>query len=202
MSDTENKVSEQETAQEPDHTPTPTDHSQVLSPRRRSALVTYLAILFAVAFLFVALMMVVEAKRLKTMNQQTSASLTNNINALQAENQKLSGSNKELSARIAELEAEADTAAQEKDALQTRLDQLTQELAAKEAECGALQTQMEELNQRALDAVEVSELLHKAINADEEGDLEGLRELLDQIEALKDLLSPTEAEIYEELKLA
>lgn len=202
MNDTENKVSEQETARGPDHTPAPTDRSQVLSPRRRSALVTYLAILFAVAFLFVALMMVVEAKRLKAMNQQTSASLTNNINALQAENQKLSGSNKELSARIAALEAEAETAAKEKEDLQARLDQLTENLAAKEAECGALQTQMEELNQRALDAIEVSELLHKAIDADERGSMSELTELLEQIEPLQDLLSPTEAEIYEELKIA
>lgn len=202
MNDTENKRSEQETAREPDHTPAPKDLSQVLSPRRRSALVTYLAILFAVAFLFVALMMVAEAKRLKTMSQQTSASLTNNINALQAENQKLSGSNKELSSRIADLEAEAETAANEKDALQAKLDQLTQELAEKEAECGTLQTQMEELKQRALDAVEVSELLHKAINADEQGSMSELMELLEQIEPLQDLLSPTEAEIYEELKIA
>ena len=85
-----------------------------LSPRRRSALVTYLAILFAVAFLFVALMMVFEAKRLKTMNQElqdssqkTSASLTNNINALQAENQLLSKQNEDLNTRIGTLESEA-----------------------------------------------------------------------------------------------
>ena len=43
---------------------------QQLSPRRRTALVTYLSILFAAAFLFVAIMMVVETKRLKTMNQE------------------------------------------------------------------------------------------------------------------------------------
>ena len=52
-----------------DHTPPPQDPSQVLSPRRRTALVTYLAFLFALAFLFVALTMAMETKRVKQINE-------------------------------------------------------------------------------------------------------------------------------------
>lgn len=189
------------------------EKNEQLSPRRRSALVMYLAILFAAAFLFVALMMVFEAKKLKTMNQElqdssqkNAASLTSNINALQAENQKLSETNEGLSSRIDELEAAAAVAEAEKTELQAEIDRLNEEAAALEIaraeELGALQEQIDELTQRAEDAVTVSELLHQAMAADEEGDLEGLQGILDQIEALKDLLSPTEAEIYEELKLA
>lgn len=177
-----------------------------LSPRRRSALVTYLAILFAVAFLFVAVMMVAETKRLKTMNQElqhdsqkNAASLTSNINALQEENQALSAENEKLSARIAELEdaakQAAETAEAEKAALQTQL-----ETAA--AEQARLEQELETANQRAQDAIEVSELLHRALAADEDGDLDQVRELLDQIEPLKELLSETEQELYEELKIA
>ena len=161
---------------------------QVLSPRRRTALVSYLSIMFAAAFLFVALMMVFEAKRLKTMNeelkdssQKTSASLTSNINALQAENQKLSEQNEALTARIGELESAA---------------------AEAETEMAELRAEIDVLIQEAHDAVTVSELLHQAMAADEAGDLEKLQELLDQIEPLEGLLSPTEAEIYEELKIA
>ena len=204
MNETENKQARQEA----DHTPPPADPTQVLSPRRRSALVTYLAILFAVAFLFVAVMMVMEAKRLKTMNQElqdssqkTSASLTNNINALQAENQQLSQTNEELTARIAALEAEAETAAGEQAALQTRLEQQMEELAARETELTELRTQAEALNQKAEDAVSVSELLQKALAANEDGDMEGLKELLDQIEPLKELLSETETELFESLTI-
>ena len=206
MSENEEAVKEREqTPEKPE--------SEQLSPRRRSALVMYLAILFAVAFLFVALMMVFEAKRLKTMNeelqdssQKTSASLTSNINALQAENQKLSDRNSELSTRVGELEDAAAVAETEMAGLQAEIDRLNEEAAAKETaragEAAALQAQIDELTQKAEDAVTVSELLHQAMAANEEGDMEGLQELLDQIEELKDLLSPTEAEIYEELKIA
>ncbi len=186
---------------------------QVLSPRRRSALVSYLSILFAAAFLFVALMMIFEAKRLKTMNeelkdssQKTSASLTSNINALQAENQKLSEQNEALTARIGEQESAAAEAETEMAELRAEIDRLNEEAAAKEeerlAEAEALRGEINVLIQEAHDAVTVSELLHQAMAADEAGDLGKLQELLDQIEPLEGLLSPTEAEIYEELKIA
>ena len=104
MTETDTRVPEQEEQKKPAAQP------QQLSPRRRTALVTYLAILFAAAFLFVAIVMVLETKKLKTINeelqsssQKTSASLTNNINALQQENQSLSAENEKLQSRIGEL---------------------------------------------------------------------------------------------------
>lgn len=191
-------------AREEDHTPPPADQTQVLSPRRRTALVTYLAILFAIAFLFVAVVMVLETKRLKTMNeelqdtnQKTSASLTNNINALQEENQTLSKDNEDLQARVAELEAEAEKAQAEQNQLQSRIVSLTnarQTLSGKKRE---LEAQVRMLTKQAEDAVTVSELLQKAVAADEAGDMDGLQALLEQIEPMEDLLSPSEKEIYE-----
>lgn len=180
-----------------------------LSPRRRSALVTYLAILFAVAFLFVALMMVFEAKRLKTMNQElqdssqkTSASLTNNINALQAENQLLSKQNEDLNTRIGTLESEAAQKDGRIEELQSKQEGDAAELARLEQELSALEEEKKAAEQRTQDAIRVSELLHKALAADEKGKLERLQELLAEIEPLEDLLSETEREIYEELKIA
>ena len=177
-----------------------------LSPRRRSALVTYLAILFAVAFLFVALMMVFETRRLKTMNQElqdnsqkNAATLTNNINALQEENRNLSGQNEALQTRLSELEAAAEA---EQSALRAEIEGLTEAAAAKESEREALEAQVAELTQKAEDAVRVSELLHQALAADEAGELEELQSLLEEIEGLQELLSETEQEIYEELKIA
>ena len=180
-----------------------------LSPRRRSALVTYLAILFAVAFLFVALMMVFEAKRLKTMNQElqdssqkTSASLTNNINALQAENQLLSKQNEDLNTRIGTLESEAAQKDGRIEELQSKQEGDAAELARLEQELSVLEEEKEAAEQRTQDAIRVSELLHKALAADEKGKLARLQELLAEIEPLEDLLSETEREIYEELKIA
>ena len=193
-------------AREEDHTPPPANQTQVLSPRRRSALVTYLAILFAIAFLFVAVVMVLETKRLKTMNeelqntnQKTSASLTNNINALQEENQTLSKDNEDLQARVAELEAEAEKDQTEQNQLQSRIVSLTnarQTLSGKKRE---LEAQVRTLTKQAEDAVTVSELLQKAIAANDEGKHKTLQNCLEKIEPLKDLLSPSELEWYESL---
>ena len=179
---------------------------QQLSPRRRTALVTYLSILFAAAFLFVAIMMVVETKRLKTMNQElqhdsqkNAATLTNNINALQEENQKLSKDNKDLEDRIAELETAAEQAAAEQTELTGRLEEAAREKERLNQQLRELHEQKEEAEQKIQDAVKVSELLQNAIAADDDGDMEGLKELLDQIEPLKELLSETEKELYESL---
>ena len=90
--------------------------------------------------------------------------------------------------------------------LRAEIDRLNEEAAAREeaisAEAEALRGEIEALTQRAQDAVTVSELLHRAMAADEEGNLSRVAELLAQIEPLEDLLSETEREIYEELKIA
>lgn len=185
------------------------NQEQQLSPRRRTALVTYLAILFAVAFLFVAVMMVAETKRLKTMNQElqhdsqkNAATLTNNINALQEENQKLSKQNTELTVQIENLRVEASTQNGVLEQLREQLDAAVAEQEQLRREVETLREETETEKQKTQDAVRVSELLHQAMAADEDGDLEGLKELLSQIEPLEELLSDTEREIYEELKIA
>ena len=185
------------------------NQEQQLSPRRRTALVTYLAILFAVAFLFVAVMMVAETKRLKTMNQElqhdsqkNAATLTNNINALQEENQKLSKENTELTKQIETLRMEASTQNGVLDQLREQLDAAVAEEEQLRRELETLREEAETEKQKTQDAVRVSELLHQAMAADEDGNLEDLKELLSQIEPLEELLSDTEREIYEELKIA
>ena len=185
------------------------NQEQQLSPRRRTALVTYLAILFAVAFLFVAVMMVAETKRLKTMNQElqhdsqkNAATLTNNINALQEENQKLSKQNTELTKQIETLRMEASTQNSVLDQLREQLDAAVAEEEQLRGELETLRKEAETEKQKTQDAVRVSELLHQAMAADEDGNLEDLKELLSQIEPLEELLSDTEREIYEELKIA
>ena len=203
MTETDTRVPEQEEQKKPAAQP------QQLSPRRRTALVTYLAILFAAAFLFVAIVMVLETKKLKTINeelqsssQKTSASLTNNINALQQENQSLSAENEKLQSRIGELVESAALQDEALAELQQQLNTAATEQADMEQQIGELQQRLEEAMQNTQDAVRVSELLHQLMAADEDGDMEKVRELLDEIEPLADLLSETERDIYEELKIA
>ena len=203
MTETDTRVPEQEEQKKPAAQP------QQLSPRRRTALVTYLAILFAAAFLFVAIVMVLETKKLKTINeelqsssQKTSASLTNNINALQQENQSLSAENEKLQSRIGELVESAALQDEALAGLQQQLNTAATEQADMEQQIDELQQRLEEARQNTQDAVRVSELLHQLMAADEDGDMEKVRELLDEIEPLADLLSETERDIYEELKIA
>ena len=184
----------------------PPEESQVLSPKRRFALVTYLAILFALAFLFVAVTMAIETRRLKNMNeelkdssQKTSASLTGNINALQEENRQLSKSNEELTAQIAALEAALEAAEAEAETQTAQAEQLTAELRRLEAEKAELELQVELLDKQAADAILVSELLQRAVVLNEEGALSELSEVLEQIAPLRDLLSLSEKDIYESL---
>lgn len=192
-----------------DHTPPPEDPSQVLSPRRRSALVTYLAVLFCVAFLFVAVTLALEAKRLKLSNDssmQANASLYNSISALQEENHSLQTELKTLESekesfggRLEEMELAAAAAEAERQTLQEKLSDLEKEKKTLTTEKNDLQAQLDELTQKVTDAVTVSELLQKAISLNEKGDLSGLADVLKEIEPLKELLSQTEQEIYEAL---
>ncbi len=191
-----------------DHTPPPQDPSQVLSPRRRTALVTYLAFLFALAFLFVALTMAMETKRVKQINealedssQKTSASLTGSINALQEENHLLTESKGKLEEQLAQLEASLSDARETETAQTRELEELKEKLKLAEAEKSELLAKIEALTQQTQDAVTVSELLQKAIVLNESGNITELSELLNQIAPMKDLLSPTEREIFESLMI-
>ena len=191
-----------------DHTPPPQDPSQVLSPRRRTALVTYLAFLFALAFLFVALTMAMETKRVKQINealedssQKTSASLTGSINALQQENRLLTESKGQLEEQLAQLEASLSDARETEMAQTRELEELKEKLKLAEAEKSELLAKIEASNQQTQDAVTVSELLQKAIVLNESGNMTELSEFLNQIAPMKDLLSPTEREIFESLMI-
>ena len=205
------KENQQPILEQEDHTPPPEDPTQVLSPRRRSALVAYLAVLFAVAFLFVAITLAFEIKRLQLSNDtsaQTNASLYNNIFSLQEENQRLQHvitaletEKEDLTEQVAELESAVTEAAEVQQTLEESIASLNEETISLKNEKKNLETEVKELKQKAQDAVTVSELLQKAIAANDSGDHDGLTEICKQIEVLKSLLSASELEIYESLKI-
>ena len=200
-------VTDEEKQPTPEAT-SPDDPVKALSPKRHSALVTYLLILFVVSFVFVTVIMLTETRRLKLMNQElqnssreASASLTGMLAALQEENAALSATNKALTEQIEALEtaaaANAEAAQAQNEAL-ARAESEKQTLADEKA---ALEQRVRDLEQQVAEGLKVSELLHQAVAADEMGNYDRLEELLEQIEPMKALLSPTELDILESLTI-
>lgn len=158
---------------------------QSLSRKRRTALVGYLAILFAVAFLLVALSMVIENKRLQSSKQkledksaQTSASLNGKISELQnsydtlkkqfeeQENElnKLRQEKDAWDAAVAELQKSVDDLTAERESLSDDLDARTAERDALQkdldeaaAEKGALETELAIVSSRQQTLIEAAE---------------------------------------------
>lgn len=184
----------------------PEAEGEALSRKRRVALVTYLSILFAVAFLLVALSMVIENKHLQSTNaaledssKKTSANLNQTIEQMQNENDALTQKTAEQESQISAYEAEKAAAQTELEQLRADQEALMAEKESLAAEKESLSARAEEAEQKAADAVEVSELLQKAIAANEEGHYKTLKKLLEEIEPMKDLLSPSELDWYESL---
>lgn len=213
MSDTAQNIQAQYAEQVDPMPSEPAAEVQTISPRRRFALVTYLSFLFAVSFLFVALTLAAETKRLKSINedlqdnnQRVSASLDITISALQEENHQLQQSiadleeeRQELSTQLESLQASSDKNEEEIASMVEQISALTVEKAELEEAKSILKAQIDTLTKQAKDAVTVSELLQKAVSLNRSGDAAALENTLNQIEALKDLLSPSEQEIYNSL---
>lgn len=180
----------------------PVKEGEALSRKRRTALVAYMAVLFAVAFLLVALSMIMENKKLQSSNEKTSATLNGRIEELQNEYDDLKNQSLQQQERIAALESEA----AEKDAAAQSLQQQLEEAAAAqeslEQELVKRGLALKEAEQQALDTAKVHDLLLQARIADEEGNLAEVQRLLDEIEPMKDLLTDTAKEIYESLIIA
>ena len=189
-----------------------------LSRRRRTALVGYLAILFAVAFLLVALSMVIENKRLQSTKQQiedrskqTSATLNGKISELQASYDALQKESEELQGqldtlkpeaeRVPELEQSLEALTDERDELAVERDKLENELKKTNDDLEQAEALLQEQESLAERTAAVQELLYQAVEADENGRYEELEELLAQIEPDRDLLCPTALEIYKSLAI-
>ena len=193
---------------------------EVLSGKRRTALVAYLAILFAAAFLLVAVSMIMENKRLQDSNSQNTATLNGKIADLQDEYNQLQKQSKAQESSIASLEEELSAAQSTAEEQAASIEQLTGDLEAMTAQNETLAAEKEDLTKAQAELAEQNEtltnekqelaekvgnleqvydLLIRAQAADESGDYELLAELLEQIEPLKDLLSENAAELYEAL---
>lgn len=120
------------------------EEAAALSRKRRVALVTYLSILFAVAFLLVALSMVIENRHLQTSNaalktssQRNSANLSQTIQEMQNENDALKAQAEALQGEKDQLQASLDQVTAEKTELETGLEQAQADAARQKTELDA-----------------------------------------------------------------
>lgn len=161
-----------------------TPEKKQVGAKSRNALLRYMTILFAVAFLAVTLSLVIETKKSKnTISElhQTSASALENAEMLQESNRELSDTNENLRDKIADLEnnlKEANDAANEAEAALE---------SAKDAQ------------QNAENEAKACNLLFTALNAQKKGDTAGYENAMVQLEPLHECLTGTAAEIYESL---
>lgn len=149
--------------------------------KNQNALLRYITILFAVAFLMVTLSLVISMRESRdTISElnQTSASALQNAEALQTENRELSDANRDLRDTVTALEAELAEAQETK----------TQ-----------LETEKADAEKLAQDTAKAYALLLTAMDARQYGDTETFDQAMTDLEPLKDLLTGKAAERYSEL---
>ncbi|MCR5552955.1 MAG: hypothetical protein K6F19_07525 [Oscillospiraceae bacterium] len=203
--------------------PKPEDKAReeaILAHKRKNAMIVYLAILFAVAFLLVAVSMIVENRRLQDSNSQNTATLNGKIADLQDEYDQLHKKSVaqenqiealqgdlnvsqikigEQAASIVQLTEDLDEMKNVNETLSANVGELTDSNKKLTGEIKELKELKKKLEEKTSDMNEIYELLFQAQAADESGDMTKLAELLAKIEPKKDLLSPSALDIYESL---
>ena len=182
--------------------PRPAEADGTLSRKRRTALIAYLAVLFAVAFLVVALSMIFENRKLRNSNEAledksrtasaSSATALEKAEALQDENRRLSETIAALENEKQQLLADAETAQTEKDAALAEREPLTQENER-------LTQENETLTKQQQDTARALDLLCQAVSAEAAGMQDELVTAMRELDGLRQLLPESGAAVYDSL---
>ena len=162
-----------------------------LSEKRKRALINYMAILFAVAFLLVALSLAIQYRD----SQNTISQLGANARTAMEKAENLQDENQRLSEELSNAKASLDQKAQELEDVQNAMADLE---TANEALKGA----NTELNQEKLDAMNTAaayQHLARALAAQESGDDAALHSAMDQLKTLSKYLSAQDQALYQTL---
>jgi chromosome segregation ATPase len=169
---------------------------------RNNALLRYLTILFAVAFLLVLLSYLIQMRNMNTTVTElnrTSSSALSNAQMLQTTNQNLTEEN-------AELKAELSAVNDELDALLASQETLNNEVEESKLSLQETQEALDALTEKEQEAESVREAeqaangtLAKAVLAYESNDLEQLRALLDELSSQTDSLTSDGLALYDHL---
>lgn len=172
---------------EEDHTPEP-EGGPSLSRRRRIAVVSYLALLFVVAFVLVAISLISESRKNQA-NAEASSALQK-VEAVQAENRALQEEAKDLNRQISDLQAQLD-------AIQLQNEYAEAEYAAMNAELQRAQAALNEQTEITAAQQEAADLLFSALYAWRNSDPETFRADMKDLATRQGDLSPTALSVYE-----
>lgn len=184
-------IEEQPEPQAPQDKPPESKPRSGLSEKRKRALINYMAILFAVAFLLVALSLGIQYRD----SQATISQLGANARTAVEKAETLQDENQELSQDLSRTQQALDQVSQE-------LTDVQNAMADLENANNALQGSNAELTQEKLDALNTAaayQYLARAQAALAAGDDALLRSTLDQLKTLSKYLSSEDQSLYQSL---
>lgn len=169
---------------------------QPLTTKKKRAMLEYMAIMFAAAFLLVAVSLLIKVIDMKGEMEAANTGARENIALLQKDLDAARAESAELQTQLDEANAAASEAADKLTDAESRLSEAEKSCETLEKTLDAAQKENDTLSRRA----QANELLVSAQAALEQGDYAALRSHLTALEAYADALRENGAALYETLR--
>ncbi len=169
---------------------------QPLTTKKKRAMLEYMAIMFAAAFLLVAVSLLIKVIDMKGEMEAANTGARENIALLQKDLDAARAESAELQTKLDEANAASSEAADKLSEAETRLSEAEKARETLEKTLESAQKENDTLSRRA----QANELLVSAQAALEQGDYAALRSHLTALEAYADALKDDGAALYETLR--
>ena len=169
---------------------------QPLTTKKKRAMLEYMAIMFAAAFLLVAISLLIKVIDMKGEMEAANTGARENIALLQKDLDAARAESAELQTKLDEANAASSEAADKLSEAETRLSEAEKARETLEKTLESAQKENDTLSRRA----QANELLVSAQAALEQGDYAALRSHLEALEAYADALKDDGAVLYETLR--
>ncbi len=169
---------------------------QPLTTKKKRAMLEYMAIMFAAAFLLVAISLLIKVIDMKGEMEAANTGARENIALLQKDLDAARAESAELQTQLAEANAASSEAADKLSEAETRLSEAEKACETLEKTLESAQKENDTLSRRA----QANELLVSAQAALEQGDYAALRSHLEALGAYADALKDDGAALYEILR--
>lgn len=169
---------------------------QPLTTKKKRAMLEYMAIMFAAAFLLVAISLLIKVIDMKGEMEAANTGARENIALLQKDLDAARAESAELQTQLAEANAASSEAADKLSEAETRLSEAEKARETLEKTLESAQKENDTLSRRA----QANELLVSAQAALEQGDYAALSSHLEALEAYADALKDDGAALYETLR--
>lgn len=169
---------------------------QPLTTKKKRAMLEYMAIMFAAAFLLVAISLLIKVIDMKGEMEAANTGARENIALLQKDLDAARAESAELQSQLNEANTASSEAADKLSEAETRLSEAEKARETLEKTLESAQKENDTLSRRA----QANELLVSAQAALEQGDYAALRSHLEALEAYADALKDDGAALYEILR--